>query len=382
MPSSTSLSRRRFIKFSSSSLLAASIDSAIPFQQDASITGSGVIAGAIRWDAWYERAGSSIAAQHSLSSVRYYSRAPFWCTLAANSLVSCTGTTEEMDKEIHLAVKGGLKYWAFDWYSPDSSLRVAWNLYQQSQYRYLINWCGLVGLGLLGSSPFSNNQWKENMLEWAGYMKQTNYQKVTVGVINRPLLYILWDQRQLQSYFDNDVSNLRTTIEYLKQLLSDDGLPPPYVVILHATTGAQVARTIGGAISSYISGFKAEIAGSYRDLAMQTLAFWKEMMSTGDEIIPIAMVGWDTRARQERPVPWEHEIPNPHPSQYYALATPTELASHLRAAVDFIRAHPNACPSKVLLIYSWDECDEGGAIVPTLGDPTGSYLKAIAPIIS
>jgi hypothetical protein len=35
----------------------------------------------------------------------------------------------------------------------------------------------------------------------------------------------------------------------------------------------------------------------------------------------------------------------------------------------------------VLLIYSWDECDEGGCLMPTHGDPTGRHLSAIASII-
>jgi hypothetical protein len=69
-----------------------------------------------------------------------------------------------------------------------------------------------------------------------------------------------------------------------------------------------------------------------------------------------------------------------------APVTPVDVklapAEHLRAAVEFIDSHDLACPSKVLLIYSWNECEEGGALVPSLGDPQGSYLTAIAPVIS
>jgi hypothetical protein len=54
----------------------------------------------------------------------------------------------------------------------------------------------------------------------------------------------------------------------------------------------------------------------------------------------------------------------------------------MRAAVDFILDHPKSCPANALLIYSWNECDEGGGLIPTRGDPKGSYLDAIAPIIS
>jgi hypothetical protein len=302
--------------------------------------------------------------------------------VAADSEISCIGTLAEMDEEIHAALKAGLKFWAFDWYPPDSSLRTAWTIYQQSTNRMLINWCGLVGLNLLGSVPFSNNKWQANMREWAGYMRQTNYQKVNVEAPNRPLLYILWNDNQLRFYFDNDLANLRKCIDYLSQLLIDTGLHAPYIVILHGIAGVPIARAVGGAISNYISRFKPETIGPYRDLDTQARQFWKDMADTGEQIVPIAMVGWDTRARQERPVPWEHGTPNPNPNQYYVLATPTELAAHLRAAVEFIHSHRAACPSKTLLIYSWDECDEGGGLIPTLGDPKGSYLSAIGPVIS
>ena len=41
---------------------------------------------------------------------------------------------------------------------------------------------------------------------------------------------------------------------------------------------------------------------------------------------------------------------------------------------------PATCPSKVFLIYSWDECDEGGGLIPTLGDPAGMVVSHKAHI--
>src|SRR6202012_5417315 len=142
---------------------------------------------------------------------------------------------------------------------------------------------------------------------------------------------------------------------------------------------AQVGPVVGAdAISSYISGFRREPAASYNRLDEQTRAYWTSLASTGAAMVPITMVGWDTRPRHETPGPWYRAATNP--DHYYVMATPAELAEHVRAAVRFIRANPRACPSKILLIYSWDECDEGGCLMPTYGDPTGSRLQAIAPV--
>jgi hypothetical protein len=47
------------------------------------------------------------------------------------------------------------------------------------------------------------------------------------------------------------------------------------------------------------------------------------------------------------------------------------------------RSHPAQCPSKAILIYSWNECDEGGnAIIPiwTGGTPDTSRIAALQKV--
>jgi hypothetical protein len=381
MSDSQHISRRRFLESSAASLAASSMAGcASPLRVK---NRSGVIAGAIRWDAWYKRTDASIEAQNSLSSIKYFKRAPFFCKVDADHEVQCRGSAAAMDAEIHAAVRGGLKYWAFDWYAPDTSFRTAWNLYRESSHRCLINYCGVLGLSWFGAVPFSSQKWQAQIRQWATYMREPNYQKLKIGTADRPLLYILWSDTQFKNGFDNKFSNVRLVLSYLRQLVADLGVDAPYVVILDATAGATFMTEVGAdAISSYISLFGRETMGPYVDLDRQTRNFWMTMADRGVPTIPIAMVGWDTRARQERPVSWENERPNPNPTQYYVLPTPKEFAKHVGAAVDFIHQHTTACPSKALLIYSWDECDEGGSLIPTLGDPRGSYLAAIARLIS
>jgi hypothetical protein len=381
------VSRRQFLESSATSMAAVSLgSSAIGLPHVASAQSTDIIAGAFRWDAWSKQTDVSVFAQRALSSPKFYKRAPFYCSVGSADEISCVGNAAEMDAEINAAARAGLKYWAFDWYAPTSSLRVAWDLYQQSPVKNMINWCGAVTIANLGSVPFSNHKWQDNLKEWAGYMQQRNYQKVNVGAPNRPLLYLFWDENQLKYYFENDIANVREAIDYLTQLLVNAGLHAPYIAVLHGAAGAATARALGGAISNYISALKPEASAPFIDLDRQAKEYWKSMADTGLETIPIAMVGWDTRARQERPGPWGPGGSTPAPivnsTQYYTLATPAEFAAHVQSAVDFIHSHPRACPSKVLVIYSWDECDEGGALIPTIGDPNGAYLSAIAPIIT
>lgn len=343
---------------------------------------SGIVAGAIRWDAWYERTGNSKLAQDNLGPEQFHNRAPLHCTEPSVSEINCVGLQAVMDLEIQAAAKTGLKFWAFVWYEPKSSLRAGWKLYQSSRHKELINWCGILTLEHLGSSSSDRDGWRAKVEEWAGYMQQSNYEKVTVNTTtNRPLLFILWMPDQLASYFGNSFSNLRASFKYLSDLVKDAGLGPPYIVILYGVAGAAIARDCGAdAISNYIPIFKPEKAGPYADLDSQTRTFWSAMSETGVATVPIAIVGWDTRPRLRAGAYFQPKYFDP--KQYFILPTPEELATHIRAAVAYIQNNPIYCPSKVLLIYAWDECDEGGALMPTRGDPSGSYLSAIAPIIS
>jgi hypothetical protein len=370
------LSRRQLLTSSVASLAM------IRFGATNAHAASGIVAGAIRWDAWYQRTDNSIFAQQNLGRELFHNRAPLHCTEPSVSEINCVGSQAVMDLEIQAAAKGGLKFWAFVWYDAKSSLRAGWNLYQSSRYRGLVNWCGIVPLAHLGSLPSDRDRWRANMEEWSGYMQQSNYQKVTINTTaNRPLLFILWNPDQLASFFGNSFSNLRASFKYLSDLVTAVGLGSPYIVILYGPAGAPIAKESGAdAISNYIPIFRPETAGPYADLDSQTRNFWAAMSKTGVATVPIAIVGWDTRPRLQ---PDSYFKPkNYDPKQYYVLPTPPELATHVRAAVAYIQDHPIHCPSKILLIYAWDECDEGGALMPTRGDPSGSYLSAIAPIIS
>ena len=342
----------------------------------------GVIAGAIRWDAWYSAVGHSLDAQKDLSPPKFHYRAPAHCKIVSNSEIRCSGTQRVMDAEILAAAAAGLKFWAFVWYDEETeaNLRTGWELYQSSAIKNRINWCGIVTPTALGSVPFANKRWQLNVRRWAAYMSAGNYQKVAVdGLENRPLLFLLWQQNAIVTFFGNDLGNMREALAFLRDSVIAAGLGPPYIVVLDDVKGAPVASAIGAqAISNYISRFGPAYHGSYRELDKQTRAYWTVLESTGKPVVPIAMVGWDTRPRDETPGPFHRNV---NPEQYYALATASELTEHISAAVRYIDSHPRACPSKVLLIYSWDECDEGGALIPTLGDPVGSRLAAMAPAL-
>ena len=137
MSSALSILRRSFLR-NSAEFLAYLIAS-----RSARAAASGVVTGAIRWDAWYRRTDFSVYAQNDLAPEKFHYRVPLHCKVNSHS-IDCNGNQADMDEEIAVAAVSGIKFWAFVWYPSDSSLRIAWNLYQNSQLRHQINWCGIV----------------------------------------------------------------------------------------------------------------------------------------------------------------------------------------------------------------------------------------------
>ena len=86
---------------------------------------------------------------------------------------------------------------------------------------------------------------------------------------------------------------------------------------------------------------------------------------TGQQLVPTVTTGWDPRPFLERPVPWYHGAAE---ANWIEPATPADIAAQLRAARDFVQAHPDATLANSVLIYAWNENAEGGWIVPTLAE--------------
>jgi len=65
-------------------------------------------------------------------------------------------------------------------------------------------------------------------------------------------------------------------------------------------------------------------------------------------------------------------------------ATPDELAAHIRAAIDWTQANRDLNPANAIIIYAWNEHDEGGWLQPTLGSDgkaDEARIKALGKIL-
>jgi hypothetical protein len=120
---------------------------------------------------------------------------------------------------------------------------------------------------------------------------------------------------------------------------------------------------------------------------------WAKWKRERTPCITFATAGWDTRPRQERPPswrPWITATPDPTPPAQQkpliaaATATPYELAAHLREAIEWTRANRDLNPANIIIIYAWNEHDEGGWLQPTLspdGKPNAERIRALGAVL-
>lgn len=358
---------------------------------------NGTIPGAIRWDAWYGGGTGSegnVNTQEcrTLGPAIFQSRAPWFATPVSPFLMTINGNTQAiMDAEITYAAAAGLRYWAYCWYgqeTPVSPMQNAWALHQASSIKNNMNWCLNWQFGRIGGlSAFT-----ANIPTYVGYFQQANYQTVTATTTLRPLVYCLISDTDLAAAWGNSWANVASAFTALRAACVTAGVGNPYIVFQYgsaaqaATAASFVTQAGADAISQYATGG----GGSTNVVTWPTFeasveAFWAAQVATTTPVVPLCMVGFDQRPRKITPSSALGTKPNVNLANYVVFPTPTQLTAHLQAAVSYVVANPTPCASKAILIYSWTECDEFGALIPSYNAtnpaaPVTSALDAVAAV--
>jgi hypothetical protein len=336
---------------------------------------SGVRIGVHRWDAWYDPTplGTYWYSQHNLDVAQYQARAPMWATQLGPNRMSIVASQAAMDAEIAAATTAGVHYWIFAYDISGDSVQIAFNLFRASAAYASMKWAFRCSI----NQDFLNSMTNGTML---AFMQQANYEKFGT----RPILYI--NVSTLIAPGDP----LAAEIAAFRAVCTAAGLGTPYIVLLgsDAATAVATAANIGAdCIGFYAYAHGAVTFGTYPALDTLVQAYWATLpalLSGGIGLQPPGMAGWDRRPRIERPVP--SEVPGQQPifgmSNSYAAATPSQLAAHVQALINFVATNPSACPSGRATLYAWNEFDEGGWICPTwtAGGADHSRLDALAAV--
>ncbi|WP_197231267.1 glycoside hydrolase family 99-like domain-containing protein [Novipirellula artificiosorum] len=324
------------------------------------------IVGAIRWDAW---TGGSITQQveRSLSPLKYQSRLPWFANIGKDGVVSIDGGDQTvMDQEIDYAADAGLDYWAFLLYPESSTMSTALGQYLGSSRRSKLRFC----LILKNTLDLPEAAWLRERKRAIALLQEPGYQTV-LG--NRPLVYVFSSKglpkRRLQEFI---------------ALARERELNPYYVFMgWHPAADVKKAIPLGfDAVSSYA---KSNSSPAFVDLANSVKTqLWENAVNHKAPYIPLVTTGWDKRTRQDNPVSWEVDGDYHKQSVFPSKATPDEIASHLDEALQFVDQHRDICEANAVIIYAWNEYDEGGWLAPTRdakGFPDKSRLEAIRQVL-
>ena len=275
------------------------------------------IVGAIRWDAWVgddHAVGATFEA--NLDPNQWHCRVPFYGEEVGPNEINANGDSQQiMDQEIAYAKDAGLDYWAFVMYptSPgfyESPITNIINLYLNSAHKSDINFCAYIAAYHLGRGA-TLQQELDRYLE---LFKNSSYQKV-MG--NRPLVYVFYPGASI--IFSDSIE-----LQFYKGLRSRSiaqGTGEPYML---AAPGDPVPWALDGT-SSYIS----------------------------PEFYNVPSVRSSVGGPRDANVDWEH---------------PMEIAAMLKRAMDYVTNNPAQCPANAVIMYAWNEFDEGGWLCPTLHD--------------
>jgi hypothetical protein len=334
--------------------------------------------GAIRWDAWHGASGGvGRHVQKTLGPRQYHYRLPF-CSrvLGADEVEINCATQDAMDREIEYAAAAGLSYWAFATQAPNNPMSQSFKLYLSSAYKSRINFALRSRPQQMGSAESHDRE----IGRFVQLMKDPSYQKVAG---NRPLFFIRLLDRQVESHWGGP-QGFRRGIEALRAAVKRAGLENPYLVVMefNPEKASEYAAYYGfDAITTYAT--RAGNPGaSYAFLAQAVERYWDRSKSTGAQVIPIVMTGWDDRPKTERPI---RAGSRERLGIYYEQGRPAEIASHLGNAINWVAANPGSTSANAILIYAWNEHDEGGWLKPTLSEGTarvdavGELVKKACP---
>jgi len=365
-----------------------------------------VVAGAIRWDAWF---GTSVplpagmpgwAVTATLSPSPWHDRLPFYATvLNATAVAFDNNVQAAIDAEIEAAVGAGIDHFAFVQYPPSDAMSASLRLVlgstapAKARLRFCLiaqgSW--VASNGTAGLAAYVNAT--------VALFRRPDYVRVAAGGVgDRPVLY-LFDIEAGQWGNGSTYATWQWALQQLSAATQAAGLGAPYLVLMtfQATAGFQQAVAINGdtgapprgliaALSAYALPGGSASGEPYAALAGASRSFWAACEATGADVAPVVPAGWDRRPRVQTPVPWEAPCQSGDPCSYfYIMPQPSELGNLTADAVAFVAAHAGtgATATGLVLLSAWNEFDEGHYIAPLLPQDGGSArLDAIGAVLT
>ncbi len=302
--------------------------------------------GVIRWDAWYGHDGNpnSVVSnvERTLSPAEFHFRAPFFAKVTEDNKIIIPEYTQEIfDKEMEYAIEAGVDYFAYVFYNDD--MKKAREMHLKSKYRNDVK-----------LAFYTHGVSEATLPEFIRYFKEDCYQTVDGG---RPIIY----------YFTT-FEIAKKSIQMLKDACLKEGIPTPYSVVCNIGTEDTINSGADAKSQYAVSGENGE---SFKSLMVKAKELWQDFKDTKMQYVPTVSSGYHTMPRVINPVFWMACCEE----GWAEYATAEEIAQHLQEAYDHLDENNGQTNLNTLMMYAWNEHDEGGWICPTIQvDENGKQL--------
>ena len=268
-----------------------------------------------------------------------------------------------MEQENQYAYESRIDYWAFFRYNGDSHpMNQQFMRYRESSNKRIMPFCFI-------SSKQVYEAGINEIRTTVNYMKDPQYFRVPDG---RPLIYFYVAHMSLE--------NVKDYFSLVRQEASLAGIEDPYIVLFNNEwewSYEDVADLGQDAYSEYGSKPGRSVEGSpYRVMIDELPPLWSQWTGGNDQIVPSFSQQWDPRPYAENPPTWWPEPDN----RWFHPPTRDEFRENTQNAVDFVKAHPEECPSRTIIIKEWNGFTEGACVCPSLKNGT-MYIDALKEVV-
>ena len=331
-----------------------------------------LLIGAIRWDAWFPYNTCRGFVDPSLYS-KYNYRMPFY-----GWFDTCVESEEEiMHKQIEFAAEANLDFWSFVWYPEDSEAEEARKLsyalrnYMKASNHYKLKFALILQTGWVAGK--GTEKWRNSYVaEIVDKIKDKQYVKVEG---NRPLIFWM-DTSFLSDKTKGFGENWHEEMEYFKEEVCKAGFGIPFIADMRNDYDSAIKFGFD-AVSDYGPASVGHVGhGSYRELVRHD---WEKIKDVkGLKVVPGVSALIDPRPRELGEFCKYSDFTYGHS---FEIPTAYEWIEHLKSMAFWLKENKDrTCDPGVLVIYSWNEIDEGGpGIVPTKQEGT-MFLDGIKAV--
>lgn len=332
-----------------------------------------ITVGAVNWDCSLpDETFFGFYSAKSLSPEKFRSSTPYYAIVeGSNKICYHYRSLEEYEREMQYAIDAGIDYFAYCWYGENPKHReYKWqeNLYAltyarkmhiKSSLKNRIKLCAIIGVGAKEEELSA-----EDMIKLAEEMKQDYYQKID----GRPLVYVFDGYKQ-------------ETSKILSEVCDKRGTPKPYFVFMCSET-SEIKVKKNGVESAVCEYAFPQSAKNYDEFISHLIDDLKTRYKLGINVIPQFSLGWNPSPRIENSVPWC----NYEDKTYLPQITKEELLQGAEKFTEYLVENKEHNTTNQILIFAWNEFEEGGYICPTYDDNGKNIntdrVRALAHIVS